>query len=94
LQNVCHYARDCWSPTRRVGENANLVIEEKRKTPYYECIISECKTKRTCGIKIVEPANICMETMIGSWSLMKQLEVMSPLWIIQRLSSKEIYDFD
>jgi len=26
-QNTSYYARDCWSPTKRVEENANLVIK-------------------------------------------------------------------
>jgi hypothetical protein len=30
-QNIGHYARDCWSPTKRVEENANLVIEEENE---------------------------------------------------------------
>jgi len=30
-QNTSHYARDCWSPTKRVEENANLVIEEQNE---------------------------------------------------------------
>ena len=31
FQNICHYARDYWNPTRKVKENINLVIEEKKK---------------------------------------------------------------
>jgi hypothetical protein len=30
--NIRHYARDCYSPTKRVEENANLVIEQKKET--------------------------------------------------------------
>jgi hypothetical protein len=30
-QNTGHYARDCWSPTKRVEENANLMIEEEKE---------------------------------------------------------------
>jgi hypothetical protein len=26
-----HYVRDCWSPTKRVEENANLIIEEEKE---------------------------------------------------------------
>jgi len=29
-QKTGHYARDCWSPTKRVEKNANLVIEEEK----------------------------------------------------------------
>jgi len=29
-QKTSHYARDCWSPTKKVEENANLMIEEKK----------------------------------------------------------------
>jgi len=31
-QKLDHYARDCWNPYKRVKENANLVIEEEKKT--------------------------------------------------------------
>jgi hypothetical protein len=27
-----HYARDCWSLTKRVEENSNLIIEEEKET--------------------------------------------------------------
>jgi hypothetical protein len=30
-QNTSHYIRDCWSPTKRVEENANLMIEEEKE---------------------------------------------------------------
>jgi len=26
-----HYVRDCWSPTKRIEENADLVIEEEKE---------------------------------------------------------------
>jgi len=31
-QKTCHYAKDCWNPTKRVEENINLMIEEKNET--------------------------------------------------------------
>jgi len=31
-QKTSHYARDCWSSTKKVEENANLMIEEKQIT--------------------------------------------------------------
>jgi len=30
-KKIGHYARDCWSPTKRIEENADLVIEEKKE---------------------------------------------------------------
>jgi hypothetical protein len=30
-QQTGHHARDCWSPTKRVEENANLMIEEEKE---------------------------------------------------------------
>jgi len=47
------------------------------------------KAKRIYGIYNIEPTTICVEIKTSSWSLMKQLEVMSHLQIIQRLSLKE-----
>ena len=47
------------------------------------------KAKRIYGIYKIEPTTICVEIKTSSWSLMKQLEVMSHLQIIQRLSLKE-----
>jgi hypothetical protein len=32
LLKISHYARDCWSPIKRVEENANLVIEKVKET--------------------------------------------------------------
>jgi hypothetical protein len=26
-----HYVRDCWSPTKRIEENTDLVIEEEKE---------------------------------------------------------------
>lgn len=58
-------------------------------------MMRKCKIKRTCGILTMKPITIRVETKIGSWSIMKQLELMSPLQIIQRLSSKKnIYGFN
>jgi hypothetical protein len=37
----------------------------------------------------MEPATTCMETKTSSCSLMKQLEIMSHLWIIKKLSPKK-----
>ena len=31
-QNTGYYSRDCWSPTKGVEENANLVIKENEPT--------------------------------------------------------------
>jgi hypothetical protein len=30
-EEICHYTRDCWNPTRRVEENVNLVVEEEKQ---------------------------------------------------------------
>jgi len=30
-QKTGHYARNCWNPTKRVEENANLMIEEEKE---------------------------------------------------------------
>jgi len=49
----------------------------------------ECKTKRTYDTYTMKLVTICVKTKTSSWSLMKQLEVMLPLQIIQKLSSNE-----
>jgi hypothetical protein len=30
-KTISHYARDCWNPTKRVGKNVNLVIEDEKE---------------------------------------------------------------
>jgi len=47
---MSHYTRDCWNPTKKVEENANLVVKEEKKTTLLLIHDERIQVKKTCGI--------------------------------------------
>jgi len=65
-KTIGHYARDCCNPTKRVEENVNLVIEEKKKAIILLVYNERMQANENIWILTMVPKITCVEIKANS----------------------------